>query len=350
MRKNTPEQKSIYIEKMHGFEEVAKDLGEHYGCDFIYGDIEVLTISESPAEVVGIVKGPRTKLDARILERIANVASNPTIGYIGRHPEKILDEDVEYETRKINGQEILLVQVGNKEILIVPMNESPLSEAAAAYVSGMVDAVLQSREKEIEHLTIEGGNDFNKRNSHSFPLESAGLNFENVTLGVVGVGDVGLRVANVFQKNGAKVLYTDTGKKPEKLNGGIKRVRGIEKILHRPSDVEGSYVVSLHLPRNVRVPLTEANDIDILVNTGSGSNIDEKELMQAVNEGRIKHVILDVFKHETENFSNNEMSKHVTDNRLTMTPHIAYNHPEAILKTLQTTVDNIMRVRNKSEN
>ena len=67
--------------------------------------------------------------------------------------------------------------------------------------------------------------------------------------------------------------------------------------------------------------------------------------MRAINEGRIGHAVLDVFKHETKDFSNDKMSGYLTDNRLTITPHIAYNNPQAIQKTLQMTIDNIMRFR-----
>ena len=113
MKEQIATKESMYVEKMHGFEEVSKELSDRYGCDFLYGDIETLTGEGTPkeTEIVGIVKGPRTKLDAQILERIANIAPNPVIGYIGRHPEKILGEDVEYRKKKADGEEILLVRV-----------------------------------------------------------------------------------------------------------------------------------------------------------------------------------------------------------------------------------------------
>ena len=335
---------SIYIEEMHGFEKVTKDLSRLYGCDLIYGGIKTLTNAETPTEIVGIVKGPRIKLTAGMFERIANAASNPVIGYIGRHPEKILQEDVIYRRDKINDEEILLVQAGEKEIPLLSMDKSPLSDAVAAYVSGMVSAILQNRNKEIKHLTIGGGNSFNKRDGHPFDMESK-LSFKDVTLGVIGAGDVGSRVIDVFSRNGASIFYTNAGNKPKQLGSNIKQLPEMEAILHRPLEAKGAYVVSLHLPRGVKVPLKSARGIDILVNASSGSNIDEDELMQAVQEGRIGHAILDVFNHEVEDFPNDKMRGHLTDDRLTITPHIAYNNPQAIQKTLQMAIDNIMRFR-----
>lgn len=348
MKESSLEKESIYIEEMHGFEKVTKDLGKLYGCDLIYGDIQTLTNSGAPTAIVGIVKGPRTKLTAQMFERVANASSNPIIGYIGRHPEKILREDVIYKKDKVNGQEILLVQAGQKEIPLLSMDKSPLSDAVAAYVSGMVSAILQGRNKEIENLTIGGGNGFNKRDGHSFATE-LNPNLKDVTLGVIGAGDVGSRVIDVFNRKGASIFYTDASAKPEQFGPNVKRLPGIEDVLHRPPEAKKSYVVSLHLPKGVKVPLETASGIDILVNTSSGSNIDEDELMRAIKEGRIGHAILDVFNHEVENFSNDKMSKHLTDSRLTITPHIAYNNSEAIRKTLQVTIDNIIRFRGKSK-
>lgn len=346
MREELSGKKSIYIEEMHGFEEVTKDLSRLYGCDLIYGDIQTLTNLETPTEIVGIVKGPRTKLTAEMFERIANITSNPVIGYIGRHPEKILQEDVAYRRDKVNDEEIFLVQAGEKEIPLLSLDRSPLSDAVAAYVSGMVSAILRGRSKEIEHLTIEGGNSFDKRDGHSFAME-LNFNLKDVTLGVIGAGDVGTRVIDVFSRNGASIFYTDTDNKPKQHGPNIKRLPEIEAILHRPLEAKRSYVVSLHLPKGVKIPLAAASGIDILVNTSSGLNIDEDELMQAIKEGRIGHAILDVFNHEVEDFPNDKMSRYLPDSRLTITPHIAYNNPEAIHKTLQMTIDNIMRFRDK---
>lgn len=344
MRETSPGHESIYVEEMHGFERATEDLRQRYGCDLIYGDIQTVMSSEIPTEIVGIVKGPRTKLTTEMFERIASAASNPVIGYIGRHPEKILREDVVYKSRKTNDGQMLLVQVGEKEIPLLSMEQSPLSDAVVAYVSGMVSAILQGRSKEVERLTIEGGNGFDKRDGHSFALE-ANPDFRDVTLGVIGAGDVGSRVMDVFHKNGANVFYTDAIKKSRAFDQDVTRLPSIEALLRRPLEARKTYVVSLHLPNDVPVPLETASGIDILVNTSSGSNIDEDELMRAINEKRIGHAVLDVFKHEGENFQDDNMSQYVADDRLTITPHIAYNDPRAIQETLQTAIDSMMRFR-----
>lgn len=143
MKKQSERKESIYIEEMNGFERVTQDLNRVYGCDLIYGDIGAMGTSETSSEIVGIVKGPRTKLNTDMFQRIAEVAPDSVIGYIGRHPERILNEDVAYTRQNIGEIPIFLVQAGQKEIPLLSMDRSPLSDAVAAYVSGMVNAVLQ---------------------------------------------------------------------------------------------------------------------------------------------------------------------------------------------------------------
>lgn len=48
-------------------------------------------------------------------------------------------------------------------------------------------------------------------------------------------------------------------------------------------------------------------------------------------------------------FSDDKMNKYLTDDRLTVTPHIAYNNPQAIHKALQMTIDNIIKFRGKNK-
>lgn len=338
--------KLIYIEKMDGFSSIIHDLNSIYECDFIYDHIKAIGTSGTPSEIIGIIKGPRIKLNTDILYRIAEAMSDPVIGYIGRHPEKILDEGVVYTRQNIDGVPILLIQAGQKEIPLLSIEESPLSEAVARYVSGMVNAILKGRLKEIEKLTIPGGNNFDQRLNHSFDIESH-PDFKDVTLGIIGAGEIGVKVMHEFSRNGANIFYTDYLEKPLPTILNSTYFPQIKSILHRPHDARSSYVVSLHLPKEVKISLADASGIDILVNTSSGSNIDEDELMTAIKEGRIGHAILDVFKHEGQAFSNDKINQYIGDGHLTVTPHIAYNNLQAIHKVLRITIDNIINFRNK---
>ena len=338
---------AIFIEQMNGFRPIIRELSARFGCELIYGELnELISGDKAHNEVVGLVKGPRTKLSAEMFTKIANVMQDPIIAYIGRHPRKILDDEVEYNKRCFHGQEVLLVQTKNKEIPILSIEQSPLSFAVAFYVLGVTGAILEGRRNEIMNLTIQGGNTFDKRMGHNFNDNHSGDAdvFRDYNIGVIGVGDIGSKVARAFSERGSRVYYTATTQK-EYYDVNAEFVPTIEDLLQCVGVSSTPSILTIHLPSGVKVPLKHVGNVDILVNTSSGSNIDEGELIEALDEGRIGHAVVDVFKFEGKDFYRDKFSRLASDGRLTLTPHIAYNEPHAIRKTLEMAMQNIMFYR-----
>jgi D-3-phosphoglycerate dehydrogenase len=138
------------------------------------------------------------------------------------------------------------------------------------------------------------------------------------TLGIVGVGSIGVKVAKIAQAFNMKCLGFDMFPFTAE---GIQPV-DLESLL-RESDI-----VSIH------IPLTEANrhmfnaqrfaqmrQGSILINTSRGGIVDEPALAQAISEGRLAGAGLDVFE------SKETVKPLLACESVVCTPHVAaYTH------------------------
>jgi erythronate-4-phosphate dehydrogenase len=146
-----------------------------------------------------------------------------------------------------------------------------------------------------------------------------GIGLKGLTLGVVGVGHVGGRVARAAEALGMKVLLNDP---PRARKEGEEAFTGLDELLGL------SDVVTLHVPLNRggednTYRLVDNRFIDklrpgaVLVNTSRGGVADEQALLGGINRGKLSDVVLDVFDREPDIHPD-------LLNRLTLaTPHIA---------------------------
>ena len=119
------------------------------------------------------------------------------------------------------------------------------------------------------------------------------------TVGLVGVGRIGLLVARRLQAFGIRILASDPFADPERL-----RAAGIEPV---PFDVllAEAHGISLHLPatadtRHIIGPqsIARMRRGAMLVNTARGALVDEAALAVALTEGHLGGAALDVFDPE----------------------------------------------------
>ena len=131
------------------------------------------------------------------------------------------------------------------------------------------------------------------RAGHWGPLE--GLQLHGKTLGIVGIGGIGLEVARIARGIGMNVIGWNRTSRPEH---GVPLV-DLDTLL------AAADVVSLHLALNedTRALLDGARIARmkpgaILVNTARGALLDETALIEALRSGRIAQAGLDVFHAE----------------------------------------------------
>ena len=157
------------------------------------------------------------------------------------------------------------------------------------------------------------------------------------TLGIVGLGHTGMATARIALAFGMQVLAY-TSKPAEGLPAGIRKADSLD-IVFSESDV-----VSLHCP------LTEAtkNLVDrnrllqmkagaILINTGRGGLVNEADLADALQEGRLAGAGLDVLTSEPPVVGH----PLVGVKNCFITPHIAWATYEARTRLMNQTVMNL---------
>jgi glycerate dehydrogenase len=157
--------------------------------------------------------------------------------------------------------------------------------------------------------------------------------------GIIGMGTIGKRVAQVASAFGARVAYFSTSGKNLAASG----------FQHLPLDelLCSADVVSIHCPLNdqTRNLLNEARlrmmkPTAYLLNLGRGGIVDEQALAQAINENRIAGAGLDVLSNEPI-AANSPLLKVRNKEKLYMTPHIAWASIEARRLLITRTAENI---------
>lgn len=130
-----------------------------------------------------------------------------------------------------------------------------------------------------------------------------GPQLQGKTLGIIGLGRIGSRVAEIGALGyGMKVIYFDRGKKDRELDKKIgSQAASLRKIL------TASDFISLHVPLTAqtrhligRVELSAMKKSAILINTSRGPVVDEPALAQALRHNVIWGAGLDVFEFEPE--------------------------------------------------
>ncbi len=158
------------------------------------------------------------------------------------------------------------------------------------------------------------------------------------TLGVVGMGSIGSKVASVASAFGMKVIYFSTSGTGHNTDYPSLT---LEEVLARAD------VLSIHAPLNERTrnligerELSLMKPSAVVINAGRGGIIDEAALAEAVDTGIIAGAGLDVF--ETEPVpSDNPLLKVKHPERFRFTPHTAWASQESQLRLVHLVAENI---------
>ena len=169
--------------------------------------------------------------------------------------------------------------------------------------------------------------------------ELAGMDLRGKTLGLVGFGRIAQAVVPLAKAFGMKVVSWTLN--PSRERGDQHGVEFIElnELLGRCD------VVSLHLSSTAETErLLDAQRLQsfkpgaLLINTARGQIVDEAALAAVLKSGHIAAAGLDVFADEPISSD----SPLIELENVIMTPHVAYNTPEALAAIYDTAIDNIV--------
>ena len=162
-----------------------------------------------------------------------------------------------------------------------------------------------------------------------------GFELEGRTMGIVGTGAIGARVAKLAAAFGMDVIaYSRT---PGKV-AGVRYV-SLEELLAQAD------VVSLHVPLTDETrgmigaeELALMKETAVLVNTARGPVVDTKALADALNSSRIAGAAIDVFDKEPPLDADEPL---INAKNTVVTPHVAFATDESMIKRAEIEFRNI---------
>lgn len=156
-----------------------------------------------------------------------------------------------------------------------------------------------------------------------------GLELSGRTYGLVGLGRIGTRVAQLAQAFGMTVVAFDPYQEDEHFEKHKVARLSYEEVL-KTADI-----LSFHVPKTLETDgMLNRSQFEylhrgiILINTSRGSVIHELDLCEAIEQGWIRAVGLDVFEKEPLP----RTSKLLTYQNLVLTPHIGATTEDAFYK------------------
>lgn len=165
-----------------------------------------------------------------------------------------------------------------------------------------------------------------------------GVELHGKTLGIIGTGSIGCRVAEIAKAFGMQILAYDkypTAKRAEEI--GMKYV-------DLPTLLKESDFVTIHV---TLTPETEGmlgkKEIEtmkkgaVIINTSQGRVINENALVKALKSGKIGFAGLDVFAEEPP-AKNNPLFK--LDNTI-LSPHVGFHTVEAVRRCTDICIENV---------
>ena len=164
------------------------------------------------------------------------------------------------------------------------------------------------------------------------------IELDGLTMGIVGLGNIGSQVARMAQAFGMKVTAVSSKTEEALASMGIRKAKDYEE-LFRQADV-----VSLHCPltdetRHLvsRERLALMKPSAILINTGRGPLLDEQAVADALAEGRLYAAGVDVLEEEPPRGG----SPLIGAPRCYITPHIAWASAAARRRLIDIATANV---------
>ena len=207
---------------------------------------------------------------------------------------------------------------------------------STASVAQMVFAHILNITQRVGHYANENAQSRWTNNADFCYWDTNLVELDGKKMGIVGYGNIGKATARIALAFGMEVL-TYTSKEQKDLPQGVKKATLDE--LFAESDV-----VSLHCPLTPDTKeLVNANRLKamkpsaILINTGRGPLVNEQDLADALNEGRIAGAGLDVLSVEPSVATNPLLSA----KNCFITPHIAWATKEARTRLMDIAINNL---------
>lgn len=271
----------------------------------------------SPSELMERSEGAEALITNKTLITAENMEALPDLKYIG-----VL----------ATGYNVVDIEAAKARGIVV----TNIPAYSTSSVAQMVFAHILNITQRVGHYAEENSKGRWTNNADFCYWDTDLVELDGKKMGIVGFGNIGQATARIAQAFGMEVLLY-TSKEQSALPQGMRKVALDE--LFAESDV-----ISLHCPLTTdtkemvnaeRLKLMKPGAI--LVNTGRGPLVNEQDLADALNEGRIAAAGLDVLSIEPANADNPLLGA----KNCFITPHIAWATKEARTRLMQIAVQNL---------
>ncbi len=176
--------------------------------------------------------------------------------------------------------------------------------------------------------------------------------FHEITVGVIGYGNIGSKFAKLCTDLGAKVIVFDPYLEDKKFPLSVERL-DFKNVLIK------SDFISLHVPLNQETKdLIGEDELNLMknnaciINTSRGGVINENELLKVLQKKLIYGAALDVLENESPfGVENHPLVKYATtNNNLIITPHLggsSFSYMEKIFKHSIDQIEEMLKESNK---
>ncbi len=164
------------------------------------------------------------------------------------------------------------------------------------------------------------------------------LELSGRTWGIIGLGTIGRRVAEVANAFGCNIIYYSTS--------GSNHTTDYQEVTLQEL-LQKSDIISIHSPLNEQtkglIGITQLRLMKqsaYIVNVGRGGIIKETDLAQALQENCIAGAALDVMEKEPLPIESPLLDDSI-QNKILITPHVAWVSDKALKKLIELTYENV---------
>lgn len=158
------------------------------------------------------------------------------------------------------------------------------------------------------------------------------LELRGKTMGIIGFGRIGREVAKLAIGNGMNVIIYDRSAKEAEVS--VEFFDGQNLSFHFTIQtfeevIQNADVISVHVPSQDKYIFTaeefdQMKDNSVIINTARGGVINEEDLLEALENGKLLGAALDVFEEEPT-----PSIKLLMNEKLSLSPHLAGSTVEA---------------------
>jgi len=249
--------------------------------------------------------------------------------------KEVIDAGVNLKVIARGGVGLDNIDVNYAKVKGIPVLNTPGASSISVAELAIAHIFALARFINVSKMEMINGKWPKKEYSHGFELTGK-------TLGLIGLGNIGKETTKRALGLFMKVIAYDPYVTSTDLN---------VQLVSKEELLKQSDIISLHIPFNksegasiTKNEFELMKDGVIIINCARGGVVDENDLLEALNSGKVKAAGIDVFVNEPTTEAQMNLIKHP---RVSVTPHIGASTDEAQERVGQEIAEKVVEVLKK---